>query len=113
MVLAGATPLVFAAGAQVAVRTGGPLRRVGHTVTNGDLFGQFVESDAADAGGGAGEVFVDDVLVQADGFEQLRATVAHDGGNAHLGHDLEHASGQRVGQVLHRGFSIDVEIALA
>ena len=113
VVLAGAAPLVFAAGAQVAVRTGGPLRRVGDAVTNGDLFGQLVESDAADAGGGTGEVFVDDVLIQADGFEQLRATVAHDGGNAHLGHDLEHASGQRVGQVLHRGFGIDVEIALA
>ena len=53
-------------------------------MADGDLFGQFVESDASDAGGGAGEVFVDDVLVQADGFEQLCATVAHDGGDAHL-----------------------------
>ena len=113
VVLAGATPLVFAAGTQVAVRACGPLRRVGDAVTDGDLFGQLVESDAADAGGGTGEVFVDDILIQADGFEQLRATVAHDGGDAHLGHDLEHAGGQRVGQVLHRSFGIDVEIALA
>ena len=113
VVFAGTTPLVVAAGAQVAVRAGGPLRRVGHAMADGDLFGQFVESDASDAGGGAGEVFVDDVLVQADGFEQLCATVAHDGGDAHLRHDLEHAGRQRVGQVLHRGFGIDVEIALA
>ncbi len=113
MVFTGTTPLVVATRAQIAVRAGGPLGRIGHAVANRYFLGQLVEADAADAGCGAGEVFVDHILVQAHGFEQLRATVAHDGGDAHLRHDLEHASGKGLGQVLDGRGGIHLEVAVA
>ena len=93
VILTGAAPLVFAAGTQITMRARGPLGRVGHAVANGHFFGEFVEADATHAGGGPGEILVDDILVQTNGFEQLGATIAHDGGDAHLGHDLEYAGG--------------------
>ena len=69
VVLTGATPLVIAAGAQIAVGTARPLVRVRHTVPDCHFFGDFVKSRSPDTRSGAGEVFVDDFLVQADGFE--------------------------------------------
>ena len=47
MVLAGTTPLVVAAGTQVAVRAGGPLGRIRHAMAAGDFLGELVEADAA------------------------------------------------------------------
>ena len=113
VVLTGATPLVIAAGAQIAVGTARPLVRVRHTVPDCHFFGDFVKSRSPDTRSGAGEVFVDDFLVQADGFEQLRASVAHDRGDTHLAHDLEHAGGQRMHEVLDGRLGIDLEIAVA
>ena len=113
VVLAGTTPLVVAASAQVAVRGCAPLVRVGHAVTDGHFFGDLVKAHATHTGGGVGEVFVDNFLAQAHGFEQLCATVAHDGGDAHLGHDLEHAGGQGLGEVLDGGVRVDLEVAVA
>ena len=52
-------------------------------------------------------------MAQAHSLEQLRATVAHDGGDAHLGHDLEHAGGEGLGEVLHGGVRVDLEVAVA
>ena len=112
VVLAGTTPLVVAARAQVAVRGCAPLVRVGHAVTDGHFFGDLVKAHATHTGGGAGEVFVDDFLAQAHSLEQLCATVAHDGGDAHLGHDLEHTGGKRLGEVLHGGVRVDLEVAV-
>ncbi len=54
-------------------------------MADGHFFGDFFKAHAAHTGGGAGEVFVDDFLAQPMALEQLRATVAHDGGDAHLG----------------------------
>ncbi len=99
VLLAGAAPLVVAAGAQVAVRRGGPLVRIGHTVADRHLFRQIVKATARDTRDGAGEVVVDHRVVEADGLEQLGATIAHDRRDAHLAHDLEHAGRQRVAQV--------------
>ena len=111
MVFAGATPLVVAAGTQVAMRGGGPLIRIRHAMADGHFFGDLVKADAAHTRGGTGEVFVDDVLIEANRLEQLCATVAHDGGNAHLGHDLEYASRQCIGEVLHSGFGVHLKVA--
>ena len=111
MILAGTAPLVFAAGFEVHVRGGGPLVRVGHAVANRHLLGQLVEPDATDLRDRAGEVLVDDVLAQADRLEQLRSAVAHDGGDTHLRHDLQHADGQRLGQVLHGCVLVDLQVA--
>ena len=95
------------------MRGDGPLIRIGHAVAAGHLLGNLVQSDAADLRGGAGEVPVDDGLVQADRLEQLGAAVAHDGGDAHLAHDLEHADRQGVRHVRHGRGRIDREVAAA
>jgi hypothetical protein len=52
------------------------------------FFGHLEHADAAHLRGGAAEVLLDEVLLQADGLEQLRAAVRHVGADAHLGHDL-------------------------
>ena len=91
VVLALPAPLVLAADLELAV---GPLAGtvgVGLGVAGGDLGGDLVEADAAELGGGAGEVLVDELLAEADGLEHLGAGVGGDRGDAHLGHHLEDA----------------------
>ena len=57
---------------------------------------------------------VDDVLPQAERLEHLRAAVALDGGDAHLGHDLDHTLRRGLHHVLARGLVVDAgEVALA
>ena len=62
--------------------------------------GQHVEADALDARGGAGEIFVDQLLVQADGLEDLRAAIALQGGDAHLREGLQQALVDGLDEVL-------------
>ena len=50
-----------------------------------------VQPDSLDAGGCAGEIAIDQVIVQADGFEDLGSPVRLHRGDAHLGHYLEDA----------------------
>ena len=52
--------------------------------------GQAVEADAADAAGRAGEAGVHHVMPQAQGLKDLGALVGGNGGDAHLGHHLQH-----------------------
>ena len=74
------------------------------------FFGDLEHADALHAAGRAGEVLFDGGGVDANGFEQLRAAVAHVGGHAHLGHDLGQAFANRLdvvvdGLQLHQGRS--------
>ena len=55
------------------------------------LFGDLGQPHAFDAGMGAGEILVDEVLAQADRVENLRAAIGLIGGDAHLRHHLEQA----------------------
>ena len=98
-------PLVLAAGGQ----HGGVGRavRVGRAVAGKDFLRDDIEADAADAGGRPGEVVVHDGLVEPEGFEDLCAPVALDRGNAHLGHDLDHAFRRGLHEVLARGLVVD------
>ena len=96
VLLALAAPLVLATDPQVTVRGLLGPRQVREAVAARDLLGDLVEVDAAELGGGAGEVAVDQVLRQPDGLEDLRAGVGRDRRDAHLGHDLEHALGAGV-----------------
>ena len=64
---------------------------VGGCVAANGLALDLLDADSADAGGGPGEVAVDELLVQADGLEYLRAAVALECRDAHLGHDLDDA----------------------
>ena len=50
-----------------------------------------LDADPSDARWRPREVAVDEFLVKADGLEYLRAPVALEGGDAHLGHDLHDA----------------------
>ena len=50
-----------------------------------------VQADSSHPGRGPGEIFVNQLLVQAHGLEDLRAPVALHRGDAHLGHHFEHA----------------------
>ncbi len=84
-----ATPLVLAA--FVEERRADFARGVGAVMVAEGLAGDFVEADAADAAGGLLEVFVDERLVQADRLEDLRAAVALDRTDAHLGHHFDDA----------------------
>ena len=59
------------------------------------VLGQGGEAEAADDGGGTGQAGVDDLVGQAERLEDLGAAVAVDGGDAHLGGDLEDAVLQR------------------
>ena len=93
-------PGVFAAGVEHA----GQHRVVaeGGLVHAHRFLGDLEHADALDPAGGAGEVLVDGVAVQADGLEQLRAAVAHVGRHAHLGHDLRQALADRLDVVVDR-----------
>ena len=66
-------------------------RRVGEGVAMPPyrLFGDLGQADALDAGGGAGKIFGDEIRLQADRVENLRAAIGLIGGDAHLRHHLE------------------------
>ena len=88
--LAVRAPLVLAARRRSAWPFDLPLRECG-AMAHQHFLRDDVEADAADARRRPGEIFVDDVLAQADGFEHLRAAIALDRGDAHLRHHLDHA----------------------
>jgi hypothetical protein len=91
--------LVLAADAELLVDDG-PLGRVGAVLAGLHLPGDDVDAHAADAGGGPGEVLVDEVLVQAHRLEDLGAVVALDGGDPHLGDHLDDALVHRLDVLL-------------
>ncbi len=87
----------------------------GEVVLHLRFAGDDVEADALDAGGGAGEVLLDEAAVEADGFEDLGAAVGLERGDAHLGEDLEEALADGFLVILERLFEGDAggEHALA
>ena len=64
---------------------------VGRFVAQGVFPGDFRDADAFDARRRVAEILIDQVLLDTDGFENLRAVVAVDRRNAHLGHDGQDA----------------------
>ena len=86
--------------------------REGRLVTHEHFLRDHVHADAADTRRRPREVLVDDVLTQAHRFEHLRAAIALDRGDAHLGHDLDDALGRGLDQVLARSLVIDVDEAI-
>ena len=70
--------------------------------------GDDVQADAADARRGAGEVLFNHRRMQADGFENLRAAIALDGRDAHLGSDLDHALDGGLDEILAGVLVLDV-----
>src|SRR5207302_11391068 len=75
------------------------------------LGGDLGEANPAERRSGAREVGGDDLLREADRFEDLSAVVARDGADAHLAHDLEKAFFQRVDVVLRGGRKVERLVA--
>jgi hypothetical protein len=90
--------LVVAARGEAGVHDG-PLGREAPLVPHARFFGDDVDPHAAHAGSGPGEVLVDEVLREPDGLEHLRAVVALDGADPHLGDHLHQPLDHRL-QVL-------------
>ena len=60
------------------------------------FFRDLGETDALDAGVGAGEIFRDEIGLQSDGVEDLRAAIGLVGRDAHLRHHLQQALADRL-----------------
>ncbi len=102
VVLALAAPLVLTAEVEVAVRALVGPWWVREQVTPFALFRDLVEADTGDLRHGTGEVLVDELLVETDRLEHLRAAVRRDRGDAHLRHHLQHALAGGLDVLLHR-----------
>ena len=72
------------------------------------FFGDLKHTDTAHSAGGAGEILVDGLAVDADGLEQLRTAVRHVSRDAHLGHDLGQALADRLDVVVNGFFGRQV-----
>ena len=105
MVLAIVPPLVNSARVEhfVAIVAAG----IGPAVALFHLAGNAGQVDAFDAGGGRFEIGVNHLAVQTDSFENLRAAVALDGGNAHLGHCFDDAFDRGLDVLLDRFRHVD------
>jgi hypothetical protein len=73
-----------------------PARRRTRRGGGARFLGDLGQADALDAGRGAGEILVDEIGLQADRVEDLRAAIGLVGRDAHLGHHLEQALADRL-----------------
>ena len=73
---------------------------IGVAVAAHALLGDLRQAHALDGRGGAGEVLLDQLRRQADRVEDLGAAIGLVGGDAHLGHHLQHALADRLDVVL-------------
>src|SRR5262249_42753327 len=60
------------------------------------LIGNLIEARAADRRDGPREILVEELGVEADRIEDLRAAIGLEGADAHLGHDLQQALRDRL-----------------
>ena len=100
VILAVAPPLVFAAGIQLVDARGLTSERA--LVAQARFLRDDVDADAADARRRVREEPIDELLTQANRLEDLRAAVAGERRNAHLGHHLQDALVERLHVMLDR-----------
>ena len=98
VILAALAVLIVAADDQLGFRLGERLEGVG--VLDQRLARQHVQAHALDARSGAGEVRVDQRLIQPNGLEDLRAAIALQGADAHLREGLQQALVDGLDEVL-------------
>ena len=90
VILAAGAPVIIAADGQFGLEIG--QRAEGVSVLAACASSrEHVQPDAFDARRGAGEVLLDQLLVEPDGFEDLRAAIALQRGDAHLREGLQQA----------------------
>ena len=102
-------PLIGAAGFKRALLGLDVAVREGGAVADESLLGDLVDAGALATAGSAAEVFVHHVELETDGFENLRAAIGGDGGDAHLGHGLDHTLDGAFEVVVNRLVEIHVE----
>src|ERR1035437_7905258 len=99
VVLAARAELIVAAHRQFGIELG--LRRERVLVLENGFLGEHFEPHALDPAGGAGEVLIDQALAESDGFEDLRAAIALQGGDAHLAERLQQSLVDALDEVGH------------
>ncbi len=87
VIFAADTVLIVASDGQLGVRVGDGLK--GMLMLHPGFASQYVQAHALDTRSGSGEVFLHYRLVQADGFEHLRAAIALERRNPHLAGHFE------------------------
>ena len=105
VIFAVAPPLIFAARVQLVDACRLTAERA--LVAKARFLRDDVDPHAADARRRVREEAVDELLVQADGFEDLRTAVARKRRDAHLGHDLEDALVERLHVMIDRVLARD------
>jgi hypothetical protein len=98
VVFAALAVLILAADDEIGLGLGERLEGVG--VLHLRLARQHVEADALNARGGAGEVGIDEELVETDGLKHLCAAIALQGADAHLREGLQQALVDGLDEVL-------------
>ena len=106
MIFAVVAPLILAAGVERRPLTCRSRERV--VMARQRFLGDDIQADAFDARRRPGEIIVDDLAVEADGFKNLRAAIALDGRDAHLGHRFDDALDRGLDEFLHRLLVVDV-----
>ena len=92
MLFAPGPPVKFPGVGERRLKVVFPLR-ITQAVASQRLCCNQIQADALNPAGGSSEASVDDVIGKAYGLENLGSLVTLKGGNAHLGHDLEHSLG--------------------
>ena len=100
VIFAVAPPLILAARVQLVDTRGLTAERA--LVAQARFPGDDIDADAAHARGRVREEAIDEFRIEADGLEDLRAAVAGERRDAHLGHHLEDALVQRLDVVIDR-----------
>ena len=91
VILPFSAPLIFAPFAQLSVRSLGAVLGKGDLMAARHFFGKVLVADASQTAVGAGKALFNELRPQPDGFKNLRSHIRANGGDAHLGHDLQHA----------------------
>ena len=100
MLFAAVTPCVFAAGCQFFLQI--LLVAKGFGMHGNGFLRHFEQTQTADIGRCAFEVFIHQFLLQADCLENLRAGIRHIGGNTHFRHDFLQAFAHRFDEIFNR-----------
>ncbi len=82
-------------------------RFVRHAMPPERLLADLADPDAFHARGRAGEVAVDELVIESDGLEDLRAAVRLHGRDAHLGEDLEQPLVDRLDEFAFRRLRVE------
>src|SRR6202158_4968094 len=82
--------------------------REGSLLPRPHFFGNDIEADTAEPRRRPGKVAIDEILIEADRFEYLRAAITLNGRDAHLGNNFHHAFVDGPDEIPHGPFRFQV-----